>query len=141
MEQPETSQRSVVLVTGAARGQGLAIVKQLIAKNYDVVACDVIPMELGDALPGVAEDRILVHPLDVTSEQSWADAIHRVEERFGRLDGLVNNAGILSRSSLSEETAANFERVWRVNCLGPFLALQACLPLLRRSPRAAVVNT
>ncbi|PRC56030.1 oxidoreductase, partial [Mycobacterium sp. ITM-2017-0098] len=54
---------------------------------------------------------------------------------------LVNNAGVLHRASLSDETAAGFEGSWRVNCLGPFLGIQAALPHLRDAEGAAIVNT
>ena len=60
---------------------------------------------------------------------------------YGGLTTLVNNAGVLHRASLSKETAQGFEGSWRVNCLGPFLGIQACLPHLRDAAGAAIVNT
>ena len=62
-------------------------------------------------------------------------------ERFGALSTLVNNAGVLHRASLADETAAGFEGSWRVNCLGPFLGIQAASPQLREAEGAAIVNT
>src|SRR5690606_17299909 len=79
--------------------------------------------------------------LDVTSEEQWASAVAAVVDRFGALTALVNNAGVLHRASLSEETPAGFEGSWRVNCLGPFLGIQASLPPLREAEGAAIVNT
>jgi 3alpha(or 20beta)-hydroxysteroid dehydrogenase len=54
---------------------------------------------------------------------------------------LVNNAGVLHRAPLSRESAAEFERIWRVNCLGPFLGMRAAAPLLGRADHPAIVNT
>lgn len=141
MTESPQSNRPVVLVTGAARGQGLAIVERLIEKEFDVVAGDVLTDELASATAHLPSDRVLTQPLDVSSAEAWAAAVAATKERFGRLDGLVNNAGILHRALLVDEDPADFERAWRVNTLGPFLGMQATLPLLRESPSAAIVNT
>lgn len=131
----------IVLVTGAARGQGLAIVRKLIAEGYRVVACDVLAAELEAAMKEFPEDRVLVRVLDITDAAGWDDVVAATKERFGGLDGLVNNAGILHRALIEDEVPADFERAWRVNCFGPFLGIKACLPLLRESTAAAIVNT
>lgn len=128
------SRRRVALVTGAARGQGAAIVTRLRADGFLVAAADRLEI--------TAEDPdVLAVELDVTSEQQWAAAVAAVVERFGGLDVLVNNAGALHRAPLGEESAQGFERAWRINTLGPFLGLTACLEHLRRAEGAAVVNT
>ncbi len=62
-------------------------------------------------------------------------------ERFGSLSTLINNAGVLHRASLDDETPEGFEGSWRFNCLGPFLGIQASLAELRRADGAAIVNT
>jgi NAD(P)-dependent dehydrogenase (short-subunit alcohol dehydrogenase family) len=129
----------VALVTGAARGQGLAIVRRLRRDGLRVVAADVLADELHAACLDLGEDVVPV-VLDVTDEQAWSGALATTEERFGGLDVLVNNAGILGRAPLPEETAAQFERLWRVNCLGMFLGMRAAHPLLRRGDQPAIVN-
>lgn len=133
--------RRRALVTGAARGQGLAIVGQLAADGYAVLACDVLADELMTAVADLPGDTVIAQPLDVTSAESWTIAAEVARARLGGLDALVNNAGILRRARLADETPAAFERAWRVNCLGPFLGIQACLPLLREGVGAAIVNT
>jgi 3alpha(or 20beta)-hydroxysteroid dehydrogenase len=125
----------VALVTGAARGQGAAIVERLVKDGFRVAACDVLADEL------TADDNVLATPLDVTSEQQWQAAVAAVIDRFGSLTTLVNNAGVLHRASLADETPAGFENSWRVNCLGPFLGIHAALPHLREAEGAAIVNT
>ncbi|WP_059017314.1 SDR family oxidoreductase [Mycobacterium sp. M26] len=122
----------VALVTGAARGQGAAIAARLRADGFQVAAADLLAITDSDVLPLT---------LDVTSEAQWTAAVAAVVERFGRLDVLVNNAGALHRAPLGEETAEGFERAWRINTLGPFLGMTACLEQLRRAEGAAIVNT
>jgi NAD(P)-dependent dehydrogenase (short-subunit alcohol dehydrogenase family) len=134
------STERVALVTGAARGQGAAIVRRLHADGFRVAACDLLTDELkaGTKTLGVG---VLSVELDVTSEQQWDSAVRRTVEEFGALTTLVNNAGVLHRASFAEETPAGFEGSWRVNCLGPFLGIRAALEHLRRADGAAIVNT
>ena len=128
------------LVTGAARGQGAAIVKRLIADGFRVAACDQLIDELTSSAEALG-DGVLAVELDVTSEQQWNSAVRQTVEEFGALTTLVNNAGVLHRASFDDETPAGFEGSWRVNCLGPFLGIQATLEHLRQADGAAIVNT
>ncbi len=134
-------QTRVALVTGAARGQGLAIVRRLRRDGILVAACDILADDLAAAIGDLADPGVLALELDVTDEQAWQRAVAAAVDQFGGLNGLVNNAGILRRESLATETAADFERVWRVNCLGPFLGMQAALPFLTVADQPAIVNT
>ncbi|QZT64204.1 SDR family NAD(P)-dependent oxidoreductase [Mycolicibacterium austroafricanum] len=131
----------VALITGAARGQGAAIAARLIQDGFCVAACDLLVDDLEQTVERLGADRALAVELDVTSQEQWASAVAAVVDRFGALTALVNNAGVLHRASLSEETPAGFEGSWRVNCLGPFLGIQASLPHLREAEGAAIVNT
>jgi 3alpha(or 20beta)-hydroxysteroid dehydrogenase len=131
----------VALVTGAARGQGAAIVERLTRDGFHVAACDVLVDELKCTVHEVNSAAVIAIPLDVTSPDQWDAAVSEVVNRFGRLTTLVNNAGALHRASLDAETAAGFQASWRVNCLGPFLGIQAALAELRESAGAAIVNT
>jgi 3alpha(or 20beta)-hydroxysteroid dehydrogenase len=131
----------VALVTGAARGQGLAIVRHMLGDGLCVAAGDVLRDQLRAAAADLPADRLLALDLDVADEKSWADAVSAVEDRFGGLNVLVNNAGVLGRAPIAEETAAEFERQWRINCVGLLLGMRACLPVLKRADGPAVVNT
>lgn len=131
----------VALVTGAARGQGAAIAARLVDDGFYVAACDVLVDEVTATVTALGGDRAIAVALDVTSAPQWAHAVSTVVERFGALTTLVNNAGVLHRAALSDETPGGFEGSWRVNCLGPFLGIQAALPQLRDADGASVVNT
>ncbi|GFM19330.1 MULTISPECIES: SDR family NAD(P)-dependent oxidoreductase [Mycobacteriaceae] len=133
--------RRVALVTGAARGQGAAIAARLVADGFCVAACDRLVGEVQATADALDPRRALAVPLDVTSAEQWQTAVATTVARFGALTTLVNNAGVLHRAALSEESPAAFEGSWRVNCLGPFLGIQAALPHLREADGASVVNT
>jgi len=130
----------VALVTGAAGGQGWAIAERLRAQGYCVAACDRRCDELFSAVDGLGSDEVIGVGLDVTSPQQWDAAVETVIQRFGSLTTLVNNAGLLHRASLADETPEDFENAWRVNCLGAFLGMRATLELLREAENAAIVN-
>jgi 3alpha(or 20beta)-hydroxysteroid dehydrogenase len=129
----------VALVTGAARGQGAAIVRRLHEDGYRVGACDVLVDELKASIDGL--DGVVDVSLDVTSEDQWTSAVREIVGRFGGLTTLVNNAGVLHRTPLADETPAGFEASWRFNCFGPFLGIRATLEHLRAADGAAIVNT
>jgi NAD(P)-dependent dehydrogenase (short-subunit alcohol dehydrogenase family) len=130
----------VALVTGAAGGQGWAIAKRLRAKGYSVAACDRRADEVVAAVGELADDQVIAVELDVTFPEQWTTAVRQVVDRFGSLSTLVNNAGVLHRASLTDETPEDFENAWRVNCLGVFLGMRATLDQLRAAENAAIVN-
>src|SRR3954454_15840550 len=130
----------VALVTGAARGQGAAIVARLRADGFRVAACDLRADELLQSTREFGDD-VAAIALDVTSAEQWERAVAEALDRFGALTTLVNNAGVLHRASLENETPEGFEGSWRVNCLGPFLGIRAALAALRNAEVAAIVNT
>jgi 3alpha(or 20beta)-hydroxysteroid dehydrogenase len=129
----------VALVTGAARGQGAAIVRRLHEDGYRVGACDVLVDELKASIDGL--DGVVDVSLDVTSEDQWTSAVREIVGGFGGLTTLVNNAGVLHRTPLADETPAGFEASWRFNCFGPFLGIRATLEHLQAADGAAIVNT
>ncbi|MFZ0717836.1 SDR family oxidoreductase, partial [Mycobacterium sp.] len=131
----------VALVTGAARGQGWAITQRLRADGFFVAACDINAAELRATVEGLGDDAVIGIPLDVTLEWEWQQAVAKTVDRFGSVTTLINNAGLLHRASIPDESIDGFERSWRVNCLGAFLGIRASLEQLRAADGAAIVNT
>ncbi|MGW1620203.1 SDR family NAD(P)-dependent oxidoreductase [Streptomyces sp. NPDC002172] len=107
----------VVVVTGAARGQGAAEAEALTREGARVIATDVAET------PGCRR-------LDVTSDKEWAELAAELKESYGRIHGLVNNAGITWRARLGEVRPEDFDRVHAVNVTGPLLAIQHLAPLM-----------
>ena len=133
---------SVVVVTGGARGQGGSHAHRLAVEGATVYACDLLDDE-GAALAARLEAEgldVRYRHLDVTSPQAWAGIAAEVESAHGHLDGLVNNAGIVHVTPLAEESLDAWNTLMAVNVTGALLGMQACLPLLRRSGYASVVN-
>ncbi len=122
----------VAAVTGGGAGIGQAIAEELAARGCRVAALDLDPSPVAEPLLGVV--------CDVTDRASVDAAVTAVVERFGRLDVLVNNAGISAVGTIEEVTDEDWRRVLDVNVVGMARASAAALPYLRRSECAAIVN-
>jgi 3alpha(or 20beta)-hydroxysteroid dehydrogenase len=129
----------VVLVTGAAQGTGAGVVRRVLEEGGRAVATDV-QQEKGRALAASLGDAARFTPLDVGSEASWREAVAAALAAFGRLDGLVNNAGVLWMGALEHTPAEQMDRVLRVNLLGTMLGTKAVVPALRAAGGGAIVN-
>ncbi|MFO8007049.1 MAG: SDR family NAD(P)-dependent oxidoreductase [Candidatus Brocadiia bacterium] len=125
----------VAFVTGADRGLGHALAAGLLEKGWIVCAGQFMPEwpEL-DELGEEADGRLHSVPLDVTDEQSVARAADAVRDAAGRVDLLVNNAGVISpvmgRTIREEQDYAEMHRLFDVNAVGPLHVVQAFLPLM-----------
>lgn len=113
----------IVVVTGAAGGQGAAEARALAAEGATVVATDL-------SAPALRAEGIVGRALDVTSDDAWGALAEWLRSEHGRVDGLVNNAGISMRHRLAELTLADFDRVMAVNVNGALLGTQAIAPLM-----------
>lgn len=131
---------SVALVTGGASGLGKAIAQRLVADDAHVVISD-IQTDLG--LATATEFGFTFLEQDVCDERRWAQVIREIEVRFGRLNILVNNAGILGPTDAvnPENTRlADWKRILAVNVEGVFLGCQAAIPAMRRAGGGSIVN-
>jgi 3alpha(or 20beta)-hydroxysteroid dehydrogenase len=129
----------VALVTGGARGTGEQVARLFVAEGARVVIGDLLEAE-GEALAKELGDAAAFVRLDVGDEASWGRAVERTLARFGRLDVLVNNAGVLAMKPLEETTLADFERHVRVNQIGPFLGMRTAVPALKQAGGGSIVN-
>jgi NAD(P)-dependent dehydrogenase (short-subunit alcohol dehydrogenase family) len=131
-----------VIVTGAARGQGASHAERLAAEGARVLAGDILDDEgkaAAQRLREAGRDVDYVH-LDVTSSDDWARAVDQVWAATGRLDVLVNNAGIIHVSPLLEERLDDWQATLAVNTTGPLLGIQACVPRMRASGGGSIIN-
>ena len=130
----------VALISGGARGQGEAEVRLFVNEGAKVVFGDLLD-DLGEAVAkDVGEDAFYLHA-DVRREDDWDRAVAEAESRFGRLDVLVNNAGILSMGVMTHETSlADYMAVVETNQIGVFLGMRAALPAMLRNGRGSIVN-
>ena len=129
----------VAIVTGGARGMGAATVRRFVAEGAKVAIADVLE-EPGRALAAELGEAAEFWSLDVTSESAWAEVVAAVEARFGGIDVLVNNAGVLLFKGLLETTKADYERVLGVNLVGEFLGIKAVAPGMIARGRGSIVN-
>jgi NAD(P)-dependent dehydrogenase (short-subunit alcohol dehydrogenase family) len=135
-----TSQK-VALITGAARGIGLAVARRFLADGFDVALLDIEGDLLAKSASALAKpDATLAVTCDVSDANAVASAVSKVERRFGRLDVLVNNAGVAVFAPLMETSDADWSRVLAVNLTGPFLCTKAAVPLMRQHGGSAIVN-
>jgi len=121
------------IVTGGASGIGRATAELLAARGAKVAALDLNPDQVADPLVGIR--------CDVTDDASVRAAVAEAAERFGRLDIVINNAGIGAQGDVAANDDAQWHQVLDVNVIGMARVSRAALPWLRQSPSAAVVNT
>ncbi len=129
----------VALISGAARGQGEAIARRLAAEGACVVLGDILDEE-GARVAADLGHTALYHHLDVRRPEDWSAITAETERSFGRLDVLVNNAGILTRGGLRDLSLETYRETIDVNQVGCLLGMQAALPLLEVRG-GSIVNT
>jgi 3alpha(or 20beta)-hydroxysteroid dehydrogenase len=130
----------VALITGAARGIGAATARVIAAEGGRVGIADVLDDDAAIVAKELGDDAALAIHLDVTDEDGWRAAVEETEEKFGRLDALVNNAGILRFGAIEDTSLDDYLAVIRVNQVGTFLGIRAALPALRRAGGGSIVN-
>jgi 3alpha(or 20beta)-hydroxysteroid dehydrogenase len=129
----------VALITGAARGQGAAAARRFVAEGAQVMIADMLTEE-GKALAEELGEAAWYQPLDVGDESAWESATTELERVFGRLDVLVNNAGVLFFSALEQTSLADYQRVIRTNQIGTFLGMRSAVPMMKRAGGGSIVN-
>lgn len=131
----------VVIVTGAARGQGLAAVRLFEAEGASIVATDILPSVREVFETTTERDRHLALEHDVTDEGQWRNVVDAALAKFGHIDVLVNNAGVTSRTGIEETSISEWDRVLRINAQSVLLGMQSVLPSMRQSQSGgAIVN-
>jgi NAD(P)-dependent dehydrogenase (short-subunit alcohol dehydrogenase family) len=133
--------KKVALVTGAARGIGLATAIRFLEEGWHVALLDILGDTLGAAVANL--DRAaatLALEADVSDPQAVEAAVAQAHRQFGRIDALVNNAGIAVFKPLLDVTLEEWQRVLAVNLTGPFLLTRTVAPIMRDQGGGAIVN-
>ncbi|MGQ4618620.1 SDR family NAD(P)-dependent oxidoreductase [Nocardia sp. R7R-8] len=128
-----------VAITGAARGIGLATAKALHRRGAKLVLGDIDGDVVAEAAASIGADVVPVQ-LDITDEQSFAAFLAEAQQRFGALDVLINNAGIMPIGPFLEESTALAKRVLDINVAGPMIGMRAALPAMIARGKGHIVN-
>ena len=124
-----------ILVTGAGSGLGLALATKLAARGDQVLATSLRGNRPADLPAGIA-----YQSLDVCSDEDWARALDHVNDTWGGLDVLVNNAGIAAVAPVESASMAMWDHSLQVNLLGAVRGVQAFTPLLKAQRNSQIVN-
>ena len=132
----------IALVTGAGRGLGRSIAIALASENATVIITARTKSQLKETAQQVesAGGKAHIVVADLSEEESIQDLIQTTEKNFGKLDVLVNNAGITLSAKLEDTDTADWDSVFRVNSRAPFILCKEALPLLSKSNSACIVN-
>lgn len=128
----------VVLITGASGGQGLAEASLFAREGASLALTDI--RATNDLPRDVDAKGVLTLVHDVSSESGWKDAVDRTLARFGRIDVLINNAGVYQPASLADTGPDLYDLHYRVNQLGVFLGMRAVLPAIEAQRAGSIVN-
>jgi 3alpha(or 20beta)-hydroxysteroid dehydrogenase len=129
----------VVLVTGGARGMGAAHAEALVAEGARVVIGDILD-DPGQSVAEKLDDAAIYVHLDVSDPDQWDQAVAASLENFGRLDALVNNAGIVKMGSLRGSSLSDWQQVLDVNLTGPYLGMRAAIEPMITAGGGSIVN-
>lgn len=138
----ESLNGKVILVTGGARGLGHEICRDLCKQGAALIAADIRLELLDEAARQLENDGGSVYPiaLDVCDENAVEKAVYHIIERYGRLDALINNAGIDRTVSIEELSVSDWDTVLGVNLRGPFLLSKYVLPIMKEQGSGNIVN-
>jgi 3alpha(or 20beta)-hydroxysteroid dehydrogenase len=138
-EQMKRFKNKVALITGGARGIGANTVKRFIAEGAKVYFTDILEAE-GERLSYEYKGQAVFIKHDVTNENDWKNVIMTIDKEAGRLDVLVNNAGIAIHNAIGEMTLDKYMKTVNVNQVSVFLGLTYTLPLLKKGESASLIN-
>ncbi len=130
----------VVMVSGANRGIGRAIAESLYAAGYTLSLGSRDPASLAAVTGGWDPERMLTGRYEAEDQETHRAWVAATVERFGRIDGLVNNAGIAMRVAVEEENDAALDRMWAVNVKAPLSMIRAAMPHLRQCGAGRIIN-
>lgn len=129
----------VAIVTGGAQGQGAQIAREFVAEGARVVIADVAD-EPGQALAAELGEAARFAHHDVSQEASWTAVVEDANARFGPVNVLANNAGVLRFGEIATGSLEDVELMWRINQMGVFLGMRAVVPTMRANGGGSIIN-
>ncbi|WP_099022840.1 glucose 1-dehydrogenase [Mycolicibacterium palauense] len=129
----------VVLISGGAQGMGAAHAKMLVAEGAKVVIGDILD-DKGEALAAELGDAVRYVPLDVTQADQWSAAVDTAVQAFGKLNVLVNNAGVVALGKIGKFDMTKWQKVIDVNLTGTFLGMQAVVEQMKAAGGGSIIN-
>ena len=135
--------QKIALITGGAKGQGKAEAKLFAAEGAKVILTDILDDEgkkVESEITELGGDAIYKH-LDVSSEGESESVSRFIEERYGRLDILLNNAGVSVRNQGMDISVEDWDLMMEVNAKGVFLGTKSCVPIMQKSGGGSIINT
>lgn len=132
--------KKVVLITGGASGIGLGIIEYLLStNNYIVISMSKGIKHINEANKKLKE-QVLFLQGDVTNENDCKKVYDIIEEKYGKLDGLINSAGIVRRGGIEEQTLDEWNKSLNTNLTSIFLIVKTLLPLLKNGSNSSIIN-
>ena len=131
-------QDKVAFVTGGASGMGEMMVKMFTAEGATVIAADINETALEEKWGSY--ENVMTVKLNVTSDEEWKEAAEKVVAKLGKIDILINNAGISTEKGMNEITIEDWRRLSDINSFGPFLGMKHVLPYMKEAAKGSIVN-
>ena len=135
-------EKKTALITGAARGIGKEIAKRFAEEGASVIIADIDEKAVEECINEFKAGGIIAEGqiLDVTSEESWKNAVAQAVKNHKRIDVLVNNAGITIRLPLTELNVEDYERIMSINVKGVYLGVKHVIPVMQNNGGGAIIN-
>jgi len=129
----------VCIITGAARGMGEATARLFAAEGAKVALGDVMAAE-GEAVAKSIGDNAFFQELDVSDDSNWSNFVGAVRDKFGTIDALVNNAGLVHFTPIEHFNPADADKILGVNTVGPMLGAKHVAPIMKEAGKGSIVN-
>ncbi|MFJ7732546.1 SDR family NAD(P)-dependent oxidoreductase [Lysinibacillus sp. NPDC097231] len=128
----------VAIITGGASGMGASMAKLFAKEGATVIAADINEENLAK----ISElDHVEGMKLDVSSDENWAEVTKAVIDKYGRIDILINNAGIASEKAIDQISQADWTIMHNINAFGPFLGIKHASKYMKEAGKGSIVNT
>ncbi|SEG62212.1 3alpha(or 20beta)-hydroxysteroid dehydrogenase [Thermomonospora echinospora] len=129
----------VAIITGGARGMGRSHVRRFVAEGASVVFGDILEQE-GAELAGELGEAVRFVRMDVTSPEDWKNAVETAVAAYGKLDVLVNNAGIIQHKRIEDMSLQECRRILEINLIGQWLGIKAVIEAMKEAGGGSIVN-